>query len=1227
MSKSKFVLYACAFAWLFAIGPMSWAQGGRATLGGRVTDAQGAMVPGADVVVTSDDTQVKQQTKTNGQGNWAVNYLLPGAYTFSITAPGFRPVERHGVALQTGDYKQIDTQLEVGAATTEVTVTGEVPLIDTTAAVSGTVVTREEILEMPSMSRVSTLLATLSPGVMAQDQNQNVAHAWSHDAASQFTVDGGRNNTRSNNFELDGMPNLKTGGQVAFIPAPDAIQEFRVVLNAYDAAIGRQAGGTIQMTLKNGTNQLHGSLYEFNQNNILNANLFQTNLTGGSKAPVHYNEYGGTIGGPVWIPKVYNGKEKTFFFFNYNGIRNADPRYNTRSVPTELERTGDFSQSYTTQLVNGQRVNYPIQVFDPLSVQNDANGTRTLFPGMVIPISRMSKVAQNILKYVPLPNTATDGTTNATNNFVPNSTRQNKMADVTVRGDHTWNNNHKSFATVRWYHEDELASDDFHNAFTGTYQHRMTKGAGVDHVWTISPTKVLDVKGNLTRYEEPNNDNGVGFDSSTLGLPSSFTSQLFVPAAPRITGLFGDIGTNQAGSVTDTSYYTWSALLTQVKGNMTLKYGAEYWVLQEADKNIGNEGRFDFGSEWTRQQALVSGGIGNGSTLGSFLLGLPHNSNSSFPVNANSFWSQHYSALYFQDDWRVTPKLTINLGLRWDVETPVTDRYNRVTSVYDMNAVNPVSGAAQAAYGAMLSDPKNSGNPGIQILQQVLPASAFKVMGAQLFNGVNGVPRGTYNMNYTQFQPRAGFAYQLGPHTVLRGGFGRFTQASFITEGQNGFSRSTALDATNDNYKTYYDTLDNPYRNGILAPTGSSLGALTNLGQGVNWSNPDPGRAYSWEYSLHLQHQIKSWLLELGYTHNKTYDLAWGLNENLPSFALWQKYLSPANNFDGSGRPLDTLLWNTLVPNPFKGLPNVTGSIATNSTIAMNQLLNPVAILGGITEDNNPWGKNQYDAMLVKVEHRFSKGFSVLNSFTWSKLFEDTSWTGPEIAGRNVEHKLGGEDRPFHLSVAPIWNMPIGRGQKLGANMNKVLDAFIGGWQLAGQFNIQSGVPVAFVNSSGTPVDAFFSGQDFALPKGKQSLSQWFDTSQFLRFPAKNTDISTYPAWTGIQSLPGYSYVPAPGDTIKNGVYQDFATYIRNYPTRWGDVRASRVNNVDAVISKSFRIREKVRMQYRFETYNLFNHVRFGGPNADPTSSSFGTVAPTEQNNARLVQMALKLYF
>ena len=1202
-----------AFCLLSAAG---WAQESRATLGGRVIDPQGAVVPNAEVVVTSDDTGVKQQTRTNAQGNWAVQFLIPGRYSFIIAAPGFKKAERKGMTLQTADMKQIDVTLELGAVAETISVTGEAPLIDTTSATSGTVITQEQITEMPSMSRVSTLLATLSPGVIAQDQNQNIAHLWSYNAASQFTVNGGRNNIRSNEFELDGMPNVRTDGKVGFMPPPDAVQEFRVQMNAYDASLGRQAGATVQMAIKNGTARYHGSLYEFNQNNILNANLFQTNLTGAEKPPVHFNEYGGTFGGPVRIPKVYNGKEKTFFFVSFDGTRNRDPRFDIRSVPTELERKGDFSQSFTTQLVSGQRLKYPIQIYDPLTV--DSRGFRTQFANNVIPTLRLNPIAQNILKYVPLPNTPSDVTGNATNNFVPNSTRDNKMAVLVMRFDQSWSNSHKSFASLRWYHEDELSGDNFHNASTGAYQTRIPRGLGLDHVWTLSPSKVLDLRWNISRFEDNNRDHGAGFDPSVLGFSKSYISQMENPSFPRINGLFGTIGTGSAGDFTGTSYYTWAATMNHSRGNMMLKYGAEYWVLQAARRAIGNQGQFDFNnSNWTRQQATVGGGTGVGSNMAAFLLGLPNGGN--FPRNANGLFSQHFYAFYVQNDWRVTPRLTLNMGLRWDYETPVTERYNRLTSYYDLTALNPISDSAQAAYAKILTS--NANNAVVQQLAQMVPASAFKVYGNLQFAGVNGRQRSTFNGDFTEFQPRIGFAYRLRPHTVIRGGVGKFVQASYETGWQNGYSRSTSFIATQDNYLTPYDTLSNPFQGGILAPTGSSLGPLTNLGQGVNSYNQDPGRMHSWEYSLHLQHEYKSWLLEIGYTHNKTYGIYWGFNQNLPSYEVWKQLRSP--RFDASGRPNDKLLWDELIPNPFYQLPGVTGSLVSNQNISFNQFLRPVKILGDITVDDNPWGKNQYDAMLLKIEHRFKRGFSIINSFTWSKLFEDSSFWGPEVAGRVAEHKLGGEDRPFRLSIAPIWDFPIGRGKKVWGTMPKALDQVLGGWELAGQFHIQSGVPVAFS-------DSFFDGQNFSLPRDQQGLDRWFDTTHFLRFPDRNCDaqcLAAYPAWTGIQNMPGYTYKPAANDTIKNGVYQDFATFVRRYPTRWSIVRASRTNELNLGLYKNFKIRERLKIQYRFETFNTFNHPRFGAPNADPASSSFGRVTPTEQNNARLVQMALKVNF
>src|SRR5579872_2062483 len=1187
-------LYALLFliVCLCATVSTARAQEVRATIGGRVMDPQGALVPNASVAVTNEDNDVSQTTRTNSKGVWILEFLLPGHYRFTVMAPGFTTQEHKGITLQAADNKQFDTQLQVGATVQTVEVLAGTPLIDTTSATSGTVITHEEIWEMPSSSHVVTLLPTFSPGVVAQDQNANVAHLWSYNAASQFTADGGRNNVWSNSFQLDGAPDVKAGGDIGFIPPMDSVQEFRVQTNAYDASIGRQAGSTINIQTKSGGKDYHGLLYEFNQNSAMNANLFQTNLIGGAVPPVHFNEYGGNFGGPVWIPKLYNGKQRTFFFVSWDDTHNLNPLGSASvALPTAVERTGDFSQSYTTQNVGGQLERFPIQVYDPLTV--NAAGDRTTFPGNVIPKSRLSPIAQNILAYLPLPNMPSDGTSNISNDYVPPSVRRDAFPLLLIRADQNWSDNQRSFVSIHWHHLTELTGDTFglNNILAGGYNQRIAKDIALDHVWTIGPHRILDLRYSLNRYEEPSNDAGAGFDPVKLGFPAGFVSQLSRPSFPRITGFAGAptdnpqaFGTNNAGSFQDTTYHTWGATFTQVYGNHTFHYGGEYCVLQQANTAIGNQGDFDFNSNWTRPNNNNAGGTGQGSTFASFLLGLPSGGN--VPINATGFYSQWYAGVFFQDDWRITSRLTLNFGLRWDMERPVTERYNRLTDRYNPKAVNPITPSAQAAYAAILANPANANNTGVQLLQQILPANQFQVLGEQLFAGVGGTPATTYNTDWHEWQPRVGFAYQVGPHTVVRGGFGRFTQADFNTGGQNGFSRITSLIATQDNYFTPYATLANPFPGGLLAPTGSSLGPLTNLGSSPNWDNPNLDRAYSLEYSLHVQHEWRGWLFEAGYSHNKTYDLSWAWNENEPSFTLWKQLQAPV--FDSTGRPLPTLPWNVPVPNPFYQLPGVnSGSVGSSKTVALNQLLNPFPLLGGFNE-NNPTGKNQYDAGLGKIERRFTKGFSIIGAFTWSKLFENTAFLGPQIAGPVIEHKLGGEDRPFHLNVAPIWDLPVGRGRPFGSNMSRWADALVGGWELAGNYDIQSGVPVVFSNP------AFFSGKSIALPHSKQSLDEWFDTSQFYPFPNQNTNISSYPAWTGIQNLPGYKYVPTPTDTIKNGVYQDFANYVQTYPTRWNNVRASRVNEVNAGLYKNFTFTERTRLQLRFDVFNLFNHVRFG---------------------------------
>ncbi len=1211
------------------LASLGFGQESRASLDGRVTDPQGAAIPGATVSVVAESTNVVQQASTNEQGAWTVRFLIPGGYRVEVSADGFKKATQGGIVLQTADIKRVDFTLQLGDIAETITVTGEAELIDTSAATAGTVVSNEMITEIPVMSRIPFQLATLSPGVQQVDQNNNVAMMWSKDATSAVRVNGGRDN-RSNEFLLDGMPNQNTD-KVAFIPPADAVSEFRIMANAYDAQYGRQAGSTMSVTTKSGTGQYHGNVYWFNRNDALAANTFQANRAGLEKSPVRYNLYGGTIGGPVRIPKVYDGKDKTFFFTSWEGIRNTDPRAGIRSVPTELERSGDFTGSYTSQVVGGVSQRVPITVFDPMTVDTrrtiDQNGTqvtnprfgyRLPFVGNVIPVSRQSPIALNILKYVPLPNTAPRSNSNTSDNFTANSTRQNKMATSLTRVDHNWNMAHKTFGSVRWSHMDEFTNDYFHSAATGEYRTRINKGLGLDHVWTIDASKILNLRFNITRYIEPAFDNGAGFNPADLGFSQSYVSQMQQLSFPRITGLFGDIG-GSAGDYTNTTYYNWNASLTQVKGNMTLHYGGEYRVLQEARGDYGNQsGQFDFNSNWTRRR-YDTGETGYGSTMASFMLGLPQSG--SFPRNANAFDSQRYLGLYFQNDWRATSKLTINLGLRWDYQRPFIERFDRRVSDYDPNTLNPISDSAQASYAAIMKTvlADSVRYPFGPQLAQLVPVDAFKVYGVQRYAGVDGQPRTATDSFWNQWQPRVGAAYRLARNTVLRGGFGMFYQSTGNLQGQNGFGRSTSLTSSQDLGLTPYDTLATPFQNGILEPSGSSLGAMTNLGNGVSWMSREGGLPRSVEASFHIQHEYKGWLLQAGYTHNKTSHILQDRPQNNLSLDDWMTYRTP--RFDANGRPLaKPFLTDEQIPNPFYRLPGVTGSRGNSSLISINDLLRPLKAFGGQDRTGTPDGKNQYDAFEAKVERRFKSGFSIIASYTFSKLFEDTSFWGDSVAGV-IEHKLGGEDRPHKLSVAPIIHIPYGRGMKWGNQIPKWADAFVGGWQLSGQYIVQSGAPIVFGTNS------FFDGNQFNYSRSERTLEKWFDTSHFVKFPGSGDDISNWPAWTGVHSMPGADYKPKTPSDPKNGVYADFGNYLRNYPTRWGNARSSRVNEFNFGLFKNFRITESWRAQVRGEFFNLFNHPRFGAPNTDPGSSSFGVVQPTQLNQQRVVQVALKLSF
>lgn len=1246
-----------------------YAQEARATLGGKVTDTSQAVIPQANVVVTSDETHVTLKARSNGAGEWELLNLLPGHYHFNVSAPGFRTTQHSSIELQVGDRKTIDTTLEVGAQNETVVVESTTPLIDTSAAVSGTVVTQKELEELPSQTNSPTLLAGLTPGVVVGTSTGTAAHLWSNISDSSITVNGAGTGTRSINYQLDGGTDANQAGQVAFIPPMDAVQEFRVTSDAYDASIGRQTGATINLQLKSGSAGFHGSLYELNQNNSFNARQFNSSA---GAAQVHYNEYGFTLGGPVWIPKVYDGRaKKTFFFYNFGKIHNSAPgNAGTMSLPTTLEKAGDFSHSYTTVVSGANTTIYPVRIYDPASY-NSSTGLRTEFAGnncnvasVTLPttqyqttsdpasllaartcsVPNISPIAKALAAMIPdVSPTASDKVSSDSNNFPKHEVYYDNFTTNALRLDQTWNDHHKSYASLKYNTWNELGYNPFgnNNLLQGLLQTRNNKVVTLDHTWVATPKLVVDLRFNVTRYEGASNNLGAGVDPTSVGFSSSYVAQQALPSIPYLTGLVsgaenGGLGTNQSGPTNDT---TWEYVVnaTHILGNHSLRYGFQFLNQQEGLTSYGQSGgSFGFGTDWTKQNPTGSAGAGEGSAFASFLIGLP--SSGSLPTNASAFYDQHYTGFYAQDDWRVNEKLTFNLGLRWDYERPIQERDDRMWARYDPTAVqSQVTAYAQPTYAGIVGG--STTNSGVALLKQYRSdVSTFVARGAYTYAGVNGGARSLLNTRLKYFQPRVGFAYRVSPMTVLRGGLGRFAQGTFdagVGAQQYGYSVSTSQTVTTDNYRTVAPgyTFGTPYPTGINAVTGNSLGALTNVGGVTGFRDPNYGRPYTDTASLTLQQQVRDFLVEVGGTLNLTRGLtvtdplngnSGGFQTNLPSQAVWMAENSPTFT---NGRPDDTLPGNQTVTNPFYKAPYITAGQQNQATVAVSQLLRPNPVRGDIIEDSAK-GRNVYYAMNTKVERRYHNGFSLLQAFTWAKQISENNFTGPQGDGEVIERRLSSNDIRFHYTLTPVYVLPFGKGRMFANHVNRAMEQVIGGWELTGIYNFQSGTPVVLPTNT-----SFFRGGDPNIAS-KGRTGTWFDTSAFIPYPNRSTSVATiqgYPSWTGAASLPGYGFAPTGSDATHNGIYQDFATRVTYNQTTFGDIRQPWLTDFTLGARKNFNFTETTRLEVRVDAFNALNHPRLGGIGTDPSSQYFGrlsgsaTLVPV--NNPRQVQLSGKFFF
>jgi hypothetical protein len=1214
------------------------------------------------VTVTSDATGVKETAETTRTGDWIINFLTPGFYHFEVSAPGFKKELRSSIELQVADKKFVETQMQVGAETQTITVEATTPLIDTTSAVSGTVVTNAELNELQTQTDSPTMMVSLAPGVtISGGVGGNGIYLWSNGGLSGTVVNNAGVGSGAINYVVDGGSVSENGGSLAFEPPMDAVSEFKVAANAFDAAIGRQSSATINLSLRAGAEQFHGDLYEDNENDFLNAHSYLSNNSQPATPipPVHLNQYGGGIGGPIWIPKLYDGrKRKTFFYYTFAGIRNVQPgAQGTMSLPTMAERGGDFSASYSTS----NKVVFPTQIFNPATWNYDGKGDRQPFAGELVPT--VDPIAKALLALMPPPDGPSDGSSSDGNNYTKRAVQNDKFAGSTLRIDQAWNENNHTYVDLRKNDWTELSYDDFgpNNAsgllLQGLYQARYNRGITIDHSLVLKPQLLADLRYNLTRYEASSYDPSSGVSPTTVGFSTAYAGLAQKPSIPAFTGVGsgydnGGFGTTQAEAYGPyDTVQDFNVSITQTLKSHNFRYGWEYMVQQQADGSLGaSSGTFAFGTNWTTLNPDATAGTGVGSSTASMLLGLPNSG--SFPTAATSFWSQHYTAFYFQDDWRQSSKLTLNLGLRWDFEQPVTERYNRFYSRYDPNAPQTaVTSSAQPLYAAnILGGNATSGTaaPGIALLQEYRPAaSSFVPTGGILYAGLNGTSRSAVNPRYKYFQPRIGFAYLLRPSTVIRGGIGRFVQSSYQTgvTNQDGYSTSTPITTTNDNYHTSAATLDNPLTS-LLPITGNSKGINTDVSSVTSYYDPNIGRPYTDTATLTVQQQVKDYLFEVSGIFNASHGLLVydPLNGSLtgdqidePSLSAW--YAANTPTFDSTGKPSATLPGNVKVPNPFLGAPFITNGTQTATTISASQLLNPNPLVSSLRLRHGQ-GAYYYYALQTKVERRFHNGFSVIQAFVWSKTISENNYIGPQAIAIKIEKRLApaspnsanspGGDQPFHYTLTPVYQLPFGRGKRFASNSGRALDELIGGWEITGQYNFLSGTPLVLPTNT-----AFFEGGDPSLGS-KKSGTQWFDTSKFAMFPKSNTPttgpggIASYPSWTGVQNLPGANYA---GGTTTNGVYQDFATWHAYNKTTFGDIRYPYTTNIDAGIRKSFVIAPKTSLQLRLDVFNVLNHPTFGGIDTTAGDTYFGAFSGTiptkwsQVNAPRATQLSGKITF
>lgn len=1174
----------------------AFGQEDRGRINGLVTDPSEAVIPKATVTLLNEGTKVTRSTLSDSSGQYVFEFVIPGVYTVTATSPGFKQFAATHVRVEVAAHIGVPVKMQVGDQAEQVTVEGSGGArLRTEDSVLGFTVESRSANELPILYSNPFELQYLAPGVTSTSLSTG---NHTYEGGSESTkIDGSQSGQTE--FTLDGAPDTRNGGAVttAYVPSRDFIGEFRLITSPYDASLSHTSGGSIDTSLKSGTQQFHGGASWFYQNPDVDAPTFSMGKT---PAPgVSYNRESAEVNGPIV-------RKKLFFFAGYEHQHNAQPaNTSTSTVPTDAEKNGDFSAllalnpklitNTPTCVVNKVQKYAPAynqyQIFNPFSTAPDPNCPglflRQPYPGNII-TGGISPIAQKILSFYPKPTGSSVETSNGQNNFVSNVLNIDNYFSVATRLDYDLTERQKLFGHFIISKRVQPGKNAFYPGASGQTLTLKNKAGVLDYVNTLNDTTVLDMRYSLTRFTTVTSLDAKT-DAVDLGLPAD----VLAGANPlahgfpqvKITG-FGTLGNSDPGYEAD-NIHDGQISIAKSLNRHQLKFGVEYRLYQANKADLtGEHLSISTGGSYTK--GPDSNGVTSpiGQALASFEAGIVENT--AMTLNAATANNTSYWSGYIQDDWKARPDLTLNLGLRYEYGSPVAERNNKSVAGFAFGTPSPIASQAIANYKAHAS----------QAELALLPATGFNVNGGLLYEGTPGSPdHDLWVSQKMNFSPRVGFAYSPTPKLVVRGGFGIFYShmGEYIQYGNPlGFTQTTNTVATLDNGQTFQATLANPFPNGLVQPSGSSNGLLQGVGSSISFFPQHPKTPYNERYSLGVQYALPGDIIfEADYVGSNGYHIIITRDYN----PVANSYLSTSPVRDAAQNAINSTL-TTTYPNPFQGIAVPGSSSLTGSSISGSQLVKPFPQFTGVTA-KDPSGFSSYNALQLSLQKRFSHGYNMSVSYSRSKALDAISFLNAGDA--KPWYGVSNGDYPNVLSVAGIYELPFGRGKPFFGNAHGFIGQAIHGFQVEGTYRIQSGQPITF-NNAGTILAPGAKLSDIGNGPSQHNATQWFNTDAF------------------VNAIPGSTYAKTYSSML-------LVSNVRTFPLRFNNVRQDYQNLLNLGVMKKFTVfNDRVNMDVRAEAINALNHPVFSAPTSDPASTNFGLITGFG-NSSRVLQFAVEGHF